>query len=340
MEQAAKGKDREQGKDKDKDKDDKDKDKDEQDTTARTAAKSLAPQPVSIVSPLQLARYDIVLTTYRVLGQEVNHADLAALRAQRARRGRSRGHSFSSSSSSSSSRVATQLHRGFTAVPSPLLGLRFWRVLLDEAQEVESGSSKHAAMALRIAARHRHCVTGTPLREDRGGGMGGRGRKRGWSGGSGGGGGGGARLGDLRGLLLFLGAPFSSRRLFDRAVLGLVGGGGGASLVTRGLGGVGEVGGVGGVGGVEGLGGVGGRRGVGGAEGTGKAPAAAPAAAPATAAPATTGETRAAAQRLRLLLCSLMWRNCKGNPAVARQLRVPPREERKHALRFTDVEVG
>ena len=49
-------------------------------------------------------------------------------------------------------------------VPTPLTRLRFWRVVLDEAQMVETASTAGAtALAARIDAVHRWAVTGTPI---------------------------------------------------------------------------------------------------------------------------------------------------------------------------------
>ena len=48
-------------------------------------------------------------------------------------------------------------------IPPPLTRLRWWRVCLDEAQMVESSTAKAAEMAGRLSARHRWCITGTPL---------------------------------------------------------------------------------------------------------------------------------------------------------------------------------
>ena len=53
----------------------------------------------------------------------------------------------------------------YAALPCPLLALNFWRLCIDEAQMVESDSTKLAEMALRITAKYRWCVTGTPLQK-------------------------------------------------------------------------------------------------------------------------------------------------------------------------------
>ena len=53
----------------------------------------------------------------------------------------------------------------YVVLPCPLLALKFWRVCIDEAQTVESSTTKLAEMTLRMKAIHRWCVTGTPLQK-------------------------------------------------------------------------------------------------------------------------------------------------------------------------------
>ena len=79
---------------------------------------------------------DIVLTTYATLAAEIDFAPCQRT-LRRAKR--------------------------YQIPASPLIRHHWWRLVLDEAQQVSSGFSKVATMAQKIVARHRWCVTGTPL---------------------------------------------------------------------------------------------------------------------------------------------------------------------------------
>lgn len=88
-----------------------------------------------------LMQHDVVVTTYQVLSREIHHAmpppDRSSRRAQR--------------------------HERRT---SPLMGISWWRVCLDEAQMVENGVSQAAKVARMIPRCNAWAVSGTPLRKD------------------------------------------------------------------------------------------------------------------------------------------------------------------------------
>ncbi|XP_030385375.1 E3 ubiquitin-protein ligase SHPRH [Scaptodrosophila lebanonensis] len=93
----------------------------------------------SWISPLELAKYDIVLTDYSILRSEIYHTrDYVSDRTMR--------------------------HQPrFMRPISPLLMVKWWRVCLDEAQMVESNTSQVAEMVRKLPAINRWAVTGTPI---------------------------------------------------------------------------------------------------------------------------------------------------------------------------------
>ncbi|OAL70158.1 SNF2 family helicase/ATPase [Trichophyton violaceum] len=88
-----------------------------------------------------LASYDIVLMTYKVLNTEIYYAEDPPDRP---------------------SRHAKQAPKR----KSPLMQISWWRVCIDEAQMVESQSSKPARVARIIPRCNAWAMTGTPLRKD------------------------------------------------------------------------------------------------------------------------------------------------------------------------------
>ncbi|KAL8778980.1 MAG: hypothetical protein Q9203_000726 [Teloschistes exilis] len=99
--------------------------------------------------------YDIILTTYSVLAREIHHSGHVPDRTFRRQKKHER-------------RL------------SPLTQLKWWRVVLDEAQMIESSVSNAAKVAQLIPRHNAWCVSGTPVKKD---------------------------LQDLRGLLVFLRYP-------------------------------------------------------------------------------------------------------------------------------------
>jgi E3 ubiquitin-protein ligase SHPRH len=124
---------------------------------------------IHLIHPHILADADIVLMTFDALMGDLGHSDDNPYVA-------------------SGRRLRT--HKRYRVLPSPLTGIKWFRVCLDEAQKVETPTATSAKMALKLAAHHRWCVSGTPI---------GRGK-----------------LDDLYGLFSFLKlGPFSSKKWFQ-----------------------------------------------------------------------------------------------------------------------------
>eukprot|EP00936_MAST-01D_sp_MAST-1D-sp1_P001835 g1835.t1 len=93
-----------------------------------------------------LADADIVLCTYDTLREDFHHGGDDINHENRVRRCGSRNHAV---------------------VRCPLLNINFFRVVLDEAQMVESGVANAARLARKIMSSHAWAVTGTPLGKDK-----------------------------------------------------------------------------------------------------------------------------------------------------------------------------
>jgi E3 ubiquitin-protein ligase SHPRH len=93
-----------------------------------------------IVRAAQLGDYDIVLTTYSTLREELYHVETNEERLRRLRFGKK-----------------------YRPLPTPLIGVEWHRLVLDEAQMVGEGTTKAAMMAACLKATYRWAVSGTPI---------------------------------------------------------------------------------------------------------------------------------------------------------------------------------
>lgn len=85
--------------------------------------------------------HDIVLTTYNVLAREIHHSGHVPERAFRNQ-------------------------KKYERRLSPLTQLKWWRVVLDEAQMIETGVCNAAKVAQLIPRDNAWCVSGTPLKKN------------------------------------------------------------------------------------------------------------------------------------------------------------------------------
>lgn len=93
----------------------------------------------SWISPEDLAEYDVVITDFNVLKQEIyfTQNDSKGLRNE----------------------------KKFISPISPLPMINWWRVCLDEAQMVESTASQSSKMVKTLPAVHRWSISGTPIQK-------------------------------------------------------------------------------------------------------------------------------------------------------------------------------
>ncbi|UPR01651.1 E3 ubiquitin-protein ligase SHPRH [Chloropicon primus] len=112
--------------------------------SGQKASLSTGGNPDDVVTAQVLSEYDVVLSTYSVLGADIHKdADIVDTLEE--------------------NQKSLRYAKRYQKVPTPLTRLKWWRVCLDEAQMVQSGTAKCAQMALKLATKFRWCVTGTPI---------------------------------------------------------------------------------------------------------------------------------------------------------------------------------
>lgn len=89
------------------------------------------------VSPEEIAKYDVIVTDFNTLSKELYFAESVDRELRKAKK--------------------------FEYPPSPLVHVKFWRVVLDEAQMVENANARPSQMVQTLPAVHRWGCTGTPI---------------------------------------------------------------------------------------------------------------------------------------------------------------------------------
>ena len=95
------------------------------------------------MQPRTLAGYDIVVTTYETLAAETSYVDLPHSNSSEGRRFRN--------------------PKRYMAMPSPIVCIEWWRICLDEAQMIESTTTKTAEMAMKLSAVNRYFQDSTKI---------------------------------------------------------------------------------------------------------------------------------------------------------------------------------
>ena len=109
----------------------------------------------------QLASFDFVLTTYAVVRSE--YSVNGGSKKKKGDAGPASSSGSGASSSSSSSAGAGSSSEGDAKGKGALFGLRWWRVVLDEAHFIRNGTAAASQACCELRATNRWALTGTPL---------------------------------------------------------------------------------------------------------------------------------------------------------------------------------
>jgi SNF2 family DNA or RNA helicase len=119
------------------------------------------------IHPDSLGTYDVVLTSFETIKSELHQTESPFVQAGATRSAEPvmRRRKLCDATDNVDMNAPRQFRsrKVYEVCPSPLVCVDWHRLVLDEAQEVEARKSNQALMASRLTARHRWCVSGTPL---------------------------------------------------------------------------------------------------------------------------------------------------------------------------------
>lgn len=124
--------------------------------------------------PCELAKYDVVLTTYSIVSMEVPKQplvdedddekgkgegdDVASVRLTSGKKRK-----YPPSSGKKGSRNKKGIDAAFESVARPLAKVAWFRVVLDEAQSIKNHRTQVARACWGLRAKRRWCLSGTPI---------------------------------------------------------------------------------------------------------------------------------------------------------------------------------
>ena len=125
--------------------------------------------------PCELAKYDVVLTTYSIVSMEVpkqsvvdeeedekRHTEEQAILPMQFSLSKKRKN-FSGSDKKQSKNKKAVDNEIFESVARPLAKVRWFRVVLDEAQSIKNHKTQVARACWGLRAKRRWCLSGTPI---------------------------------------------------------------------------------------------------------------------------------------------------------------------------------
>lgn len=124
-----------------------------------------------IKDPQEIAKYDVVLSTYSIVSMEVPKQALPEEKEEESRRAAYEQHGFIPFQKPKKEKPTKKPKKekvgvdadGFSLDAGPLARVAWFRVVLDEAQSIKNHRTQVARAAWGLRAKRRWCLSGTPI---------------------------------------------------------------------------------------------------------------------------------------------------------------------------------